>query len=161
MLFYVFTFFPRNAFNRVSRCWTCHVKWVTLNGLNWRCLTNMWWTWKLWIVEFAFGGSAKIVKSSLWYWSEFRSAGKKDGMVVTREKEMIITKCSCFEDKIHKAKLIWCNRILSKIPKSMWKNMEKACLWKSWQIGNYFTFLCKMFCDNFFGYFITKLITVG
>ena len=75
--FYVFTFFPRNAFNRVSRCWTCHVKWVTLNGLNWRCLTNMWWTWKLWIVEFAFGGSAKIVKSSLWYWSEFRSAGKK------------------------------------------------------------------------------------
>ena len=55
VLFYVFTFFPRNAFNRVSRCWTCHVKWVTLNGLNWRCLTNMWWTWKLWIVEFAFG----------------------------------------------------------------------------------------------------------
>ena len=126
MLFYVFTFFPRNAFNRVSRCWTCHVKWVTLNGLNWRCLTNMWWTWKLWIVEFAFGGSAKIVKSSLWYWSEFRSAGKKDGMVVTREKEMIITKCSCFEDKIHKAKLICYNRILSKIPKSLWKNIEKA-----------------------------------
>ena len=46
-------------------------------------------------------------------------------MVVTREKEMIITKCSCFEDKIHKAKLIWYNRILSKNPKSerTWKKL--------------------------------------
>ena len=56
----------------------------------------------------------KDCKKQLMILIRIQVSRKKDGMVVTREKEMIITKCSCFEDKIHKAKLIWYNRLFRK-----------------------------------------------